>query len=276
MLYYPTNGAIDKKVVFLSDTHLFSHKCKVKPLHKFLKDLQHRVEAGEVTRIVLVGDILDLWCIRESVSMRGSKRSLHIDCVRLLLNISRKGCRIDYILGNHDDGLGRLFTGESLKLSENLVIHRNSHAFVFEGALRVLCMHGHEFDLVSRYAWLGDIGYTLLHRIQDMANHVREWFGLRPWSLSKYIKTKVKGVEGLLNRWSNNVERSASAENCNVAITGHIHAPMNGPVVYNCGCWVENSNLTWVELNLSSFRFELKYWSTLEQDNTTDTSDSGV
>lgn len=143
--------------------------------------------------------------------------------------------------------------------------------------MRVLCMHGHEFDLVSRYAWLGDIGYTLLHRVQDGLNRVRELFGQhRPWSLSKYIKTKVKGVEGLLNRWSSNVERAAEEQNCKVVVTGHIHAPMNGPVVYNSGCWVENSNLTWIELDLNSGRFDLKYWSTLEQDNTTDTSNSGV
>jgi len=263
---------IDKKVVFLSDTHLFSHKCKVKPLHRFLKDLQGRVETGEVTRIVLVGDILDLWCIRESVSMRGSKRSLHIDCVRLLLNITRKGnVRIDYILGNHDAGLGRLFVGERLELSENLVIHRDRVLFEFGVGHGILCMHGHEFDLVSRYAWLGDIGYTLLHRIQDGCNTIREVFGLRPWSLSKYMKTKVKGVESVLNRWSENTEKALREAGGTAVVSGHIHAPKGGPVVYNSGCWVENSNLTWIELNLSTMTLDLKYW-----DDYNDSNDSSV
>jgi len=70
---------------------------------------------------------------------------------------------------------------------------------------RYLVLHGHQFDLVTRTApWiakLGDRGYEFTIWVNRIVNRIRRRMGLRYWSLSKFIKLKVKKATMIIGRF---------------------------------------------------------------------------
>ena len=87
------------RTLFISDVHLGSKAAKAEFLIDFLR--HHEAET-----IYLVGDIVDGWRLRRSWHWPQS----HNDVVQKLLRKARKGTRIIYIAGNHDEFL-RMFQG---------------------------------------------------------------------------------------------------------------------------------------------------------------------
>ena len=79
---------------FLSDIHLGSKPAKAEYLIDFLR--HHEAET-----IYLVGDIVDGWRLRRSWHWPQS----HNDVVQKLLRQARKGTKVIYIAGNHDEFL---------------------------------------------------------------------------------------------------------------------------------------------------------------------------
>ncbi len=108
-----------------------------------------------------------------------------------LLRKVRKGTELVLIPGNHDEAMreycGLQFGGIAI---ERNIIH------VGADGRRYLVMHGDEFDVVVRYAkWLallGDWSYELALWVNTHFNVMRRWFGMPYWSLSAYLKHKVK------------------------------------------------------------------------------------
>ena len=76
-----------------------------------------------------------------------------------------------------------------------IAIERNTIHVGADGR-RYLVIHGDEFDVVVRYAkWLallGDWSYELALWANTHFNVLRRWFGMPYWSLSAYLKHKVK------------------------------------------------------------------------------------
>ena len=80
--------------LFLSDIHLGTRGCQADLLIDFLK--YHDAET-----IYLVGDIVDGWRLKRSWYWPQS----HNDVIQKILRKGRKGARIVYVPGNHDEFL---------------------------------------------------------------------------------------------------------------------------------------------------------------------------
>ena len=131
------------RALFISDVHLGTRGCQAEKLLHFLR--HHEAET-----IYLVGDIVDGWALRSSWYWPQA----HNDVVQKLLRKGRKGSRVVYIPGNHDEFLrgyyGTHFGG--IEVVEN-TIHEGADG------RRYLVVHGDIFDLVVTQArWLALLG----------------------------------------------------------------------------------------------------------------------
>ena len=220
------------RTLFISDVHLGTRACQADMLLDFLKH-------NTADTIYLVGDIVDFWRIRRGAVWLQS----HNDVLQKLLRVVRKGTRIVYIPGNHDEGLrdycGTRFGG--------IEIERNA---VFETAAgkRYLIIHGDEFDVVVRYAkwlaFLGDRGYEFALWLNWPLNFVRRHLGFGYWSLSSYLKYRVKTAVNFIGDFEKNLAEEAERRGVDGVICGHIHHTASrqyGAVHYlNTGDWVES------------------------------------
>ena len=115
-------------------------------LLEFLK--QHDAET-----IYLVGDIVDGWRLRSGWYWPQS----HNDVVQKLLRKARKGARIVYVPGNHDE-----FLREYCGMNFGGIEIRETDIHVAADGKRYLVMHGDVFDVVVRHArWLAYLGFTV-------------------------------------------------------------------------------------------------------------------
>ena len=128
-----------------------------------------------------------------------------------------------------------------------IAIERNTIHVGADGR-RYLVIHGDEFDVVVRYAkWLallGDWSYELALWANTHFNVLRRWFGMPYWSLSAYLKHKVKRAVNYIGEFETALAQEARRHGAQGVICGHIHhAAMRqvGDVIYiNTGDWVES------------------------------------
>lgn len=225
-------GKLKFRTVWISDTHLGTAGCNAELLHDFL----HSIKPDT---LYLVGDIIDGWRLKRGWYWPPR----HNDIVRRVLKLANKGTRVVYIPGNHDEAL-RDFTGLAFGGVE--VMHEAIH--VTADGKRLLVLHGDEFDGVVLYArwlaFLGDVGYSVLLRMNVWFNAVRRQFGLPYWSLSAYIKHRVKNAVAFISRFEDVVAHAARERGVDGVICGHIHSAeirdIDGVLYMNDGDWVES------------------------------------
>lgn len=220
------------RAIWISDVHLGTRGCKSEFLRDFLK-------STESEYLYLVGDIIDLWAMKRGVYWPQS----HNDVIRTVLGKAKRGTRVVYVPGNHDEEF-RDYDG---MVFGNVEI-RNRDTHVTATGKRLLVLHGDEFDSVIRYsrfiAYLGDQAYTLLLKLNRHVNAVRRWFGLPYWSLSSYLKQKVKNAVNVISDFEDAVAREAAGHDVDGLVCGHIHhaeiESLNGVLYCNDGDWVES------------------------------------
>ena len=78
--------------IWISDTHLGTRGCKVDFLLDFLRH-------NESDYLYLVGDIVDGWSLKRTWFWSQP----HNDVIQKILRKARKGTRVIYIPGNHDE-----------------------------------------------------------------------------------------------------------------------------------------------------------------------------
>lgn len=220
------------RAVFVSDIHLGTRTSQAAALLEFLRVV-------EADTYYLVGDIVDFWRVRRGPHWPQS----HNDVLQKLLRKARKGTRIVFIPGNHDEGLrdycGMHFGG--------IEICQTSLHTTADGR-QYIVMHGDEFDVVVRtakwLAFLGDRGYEAALWLNNPLNWVRRHLGLGYWSLSAYLKGRVKQAVSFIGAYEHAVADEARRENVDGIICGHIHQAADrriGDIHYlNCGDWVES------------------------------------
>ncbi|MEL6297893.1 MAG: UDP-2,3-diacylglucosamine diphosphatase [Pseudomonadota bacterium] len=220
------------RTMFLSDVHLGTRGCQAQMLIDFLDE--HEAET-----IYLVGDIVDFWRIKRGAIWPQA----HNDVLQKLLSKVRKGTNVIFIPGNHDEGL-RPYCGSKFG---DIAILRDT---VFETATgkRYVVMHGDEFDVVVRYArwlaFLGDRGYALAMWFNWPLNVIRRRLGLGYWSISSYLKRRVKSAVNFIGEFETSLSEEARRRGADGVICGHIHHAavhdMKGIHYVNCGDWVES------------------------------------
>lgn len=238
------------RTVFLSDLHLGLRASRADLLLDFL-------EGTDSGRIVLVGDIVDGWRLRKSWFWDRS----HDEVIRLLLRRAREGVEILYIPGNHDE-MFRDWVG--LEIAGIRLAQQAEH--ITADGRRLLVMHGDEFDSVVRYwpllAHLGDWAYDAALLLNRWFNTARRRMGYPYWSLSQWLKRRVKEAVKAIDRFEESLAHEALRGGYDGVICGHIHhAEMRdiGGVVYmNTGDWVESCTAL---VEHPDGRFELLDWS---------------
>ena len=220
------------RTVWISDLHLGTRGCDAAGLLEFLRET-------EFDRLYLVGDIVDLWRLRREHYWPQS----HNDVVQKLLRKARKGADIVFIPGNHDE-FARDFVEHHFGGIE--VLEEASHTLL--DGRKLWLIHGDYFDAVVQYAkWLAYVGdslYELTLRLNRHFNRLRAKFGLRYWSLSAYLKGKVKKALNFVTDFENAVANEALKRGYQGVVCGHIHRAeiriINGGLYCNDGDWVES------------------------------------
>jgi UDP-2,3-diacylglucosamine pyrophosphatase LpxH len=220
------------RTLFLSDLHLGAKAAQADLLLDFLKH-------NDAETIYLVGDIVDGWKLRKGWHWPQA----HNDVVQKLLRKARKGARVIYVPGNHDE-FARDYTG--LTFGGVDVVDHAVHETA--AGKRMLVIHGDQFDIVVRNArWLahlGDWGYDFAIFANTWFNRVRRLFGVGYWSLSAWIKYKVKNAVSFIGDFEATLAAEARRRGVDGVVCGHIHhaAIKNiGDVLYvNTGDFVES------------------------------------
>ena len=226
------DGVARYRTIWISDIHLGTRACKA----EFLLDFLKRTDSDT---LYLVGDIVDGWRLKRHWHWPQA----HNDVVQKLLRKARKGTRVIYIPGNHDEG-ARQFIGNTFGGVE--VMREDIH--VAADGRRFLVTHGDQFDVVVRRAkWLayvGDWAYATLLTTNTAINRVRRRLGLTYWSLSAYLKHKTKKAVEFIGRFEVALSEEARKRDVDGVICGHIHTAeikdMRGILYVNDGDWVES------------------------------------
>ena len=216
---------------WISDIHLGTRGSQAEALLDFLR-------SNEFETLYVVGDLIDVWSLRRGIYWP----QLHNDVIQKLLRAGRKGTRVIYVPGNHDEMLADYFGDYGNVTVQQRAIHTTADG------RRLLVIHGHELDAVVQNArWLayvGDVGYQFLLHLNRPLNFFRRIFGLGYWSLSAYAKRTVKGAVNYVGKFEEAIARFAKDDDVSGVVCGHIHAPLIRPIgditYYNCGDWVES------------------------------------
>ena len=220
------------RTIFISDIHLGTPGCQAQALLAFLK-------AYSSEQLYLVGDIIDGWQLRR----RWHWPQAHNDVIQKLLRRVRKGCKVVYIPGNHDE-FARQFLGHSFGGIEVV------DEVVYEAAdgRKFWVVHGDYFDGVIQCAkWLAYVGdnlYELTLKLNRYLSSLRARLGLPYWSLSRYLKHKVKTAVNYVTSFERAVAMEARRRGLGGVICGHIHyaeiRDIDGILYCNDGDWVES------------------------------------
>ena len=221
-------------ICVISDLHLGTFGCHAKELNEYLKSIEPK-------RLVLNGDIIDIWNFRKRYFPKS-----HLKVVRTLLKMAANGVQIDYLTGNHDEALRRFvgFDLGNIKLSNKLIIEQHGR--------QIWIFHGDVFDISIQQAKfiakLGGWGYDLLIWINRIINLYLEKRGKEKYSLSKRIKDSVKKAVKFIADFEDVAAELAIEKGYDYVICGHIHQPQirkvkrgkQTTVYMNSGDWVEN------------------------------------
>jgi UDP-2,3-diacylglucosamine pyrophosphatase LpxH len=223
------------KTIFISDVHLGTKECKAKLLNNFLKH-------NTCEHLYLVGDILDGWKVQQN---KLSWKDSHTKVIRRILGLAKDGTKVTYVTGNHDEFL-RPLVPYGIFLGNIDVCNYCEHRGVDKNLYLVI--HGDMFDGITRLApwlsFLGDKAYDFVLSINSKFNWLRHRCGFGYWSLSKYLKHKVKKAVDFVFQFEKNVADYCRRKSFDGVICGHIHTAeikmVEGIVYMNDGDWVES------------------------------------
>jgi UDP-2,3-diacylglucosamine pyrophosphatase LpxH len=220
------------RAIWISDVHLGTTGCQAQRLLEFLR-------ATESETLYLVGDIIDGWQLKR----RWYWEQAHNDVVQTVLKKAKKGTQVIFVPGNHDEAIRQFIDLDfgGIRVRDELV-HTTAQG------KRMLVLHGDRFDGVIACAkWLAFVGdnlYTMILKWNQWLNSARARAGLPYWSLSQYLKLKVKNAVSYITSFENALAAEARRRGLDGVICGHIHKPeirdIDGIRYCNDGDWVES------------------------------------
>jgi UDP-2,3-diacylglucosamine pyrophosphatase LpxH len=220
------------RTIWISDVHLGTTGCQAARLLEFL-------QATESETLYLVGDIIDGWQLRR----RWYWDQAHNNIVQNVLKKAKKGTEVIFVPGNHDEAIRQF-----IDLDFGGIRIRDELIHVTAQGKRMLVLHGDRFDGVIACAkWLAYVGdslYTMILKFNQLFNKWRARAGLPYWSLSQYLKLKVKNAVSYITSFEDALAAEARKKGVDGVICGHIHKPeirdINGITYCNDGDWVES------------------------------------
>jgi len=251
----PQHGAMPNvRSIFISDIHLGTRACQADRLLDFLRNYI-------AENVFLVGDIVDFWAMRRNIVWTADQNTF----VQKILKRARRGERVVFIPGNHDEAL-RDYLG--IAFGDIEIVGEYIHELA--DGRRFLLLHGDEFDQITRHhrwiALLGDVMYDVLVRLNGIISFVRRRLGMRCyWSLAGYAKRRVKTALQFIFDFEDSAIHAARQRGLDGIICGHIHSAMirevDGVSYVNCGDWVDSCTAIVEHLD---GRLELIAWDSKE------------
>jgi len=228
-------------IVVISDVHLGTYGCNSKELLHYLNSIRPK-------KLILNGDIVDIWQFRKSYFPKA-----HLQIIKKIISFATKGTKVYYITGNHDEKLRKFSDTKmgNIQIVDKLVLNLDGKKAWF--------FHGDVFDASVQHAkWiakLGGWGYDILILINQLVNWCLLRMGREKYSLSKKIKSGVKRAVKFISDFEKTASDLAIENGFDYVVCGHIHQPqievkvnLKGSCTYlNSGDWVEN--LTALEYN---------------------------
>ena len=219
------------KTIIVSDVHLGTKGSKAKEIARFLKQFN-------CDNLILNGDIIDGWQLKKS----GSWKRKHTRFFnRVLKMMENQSTNVYYLRGNHDDFLDQILPLQigKLQILADMTYESNGKTYFIT--------HGDVFDSITTnlrwIAYLGDVGYTFLLWLNRVVNYYRFKKGLPYFSLSQFVKGKVKQAVSYVDDYETELAKMAKSKGCDGIICGHIHKAENriidGIHYLNSGDWVE-------------------------------------
>lgn len=239
------------RTLFVSDVHLGKRGCQAELLVDFLRH-------HDADTFYLVGDIVDGWALKGGWHWPQS----HNDVIQKLLRKVRKGAKMYFVPGNHDefarDYLGMNFGGVDVVDS---IIHETADG------RRLLVIHGDQFDIVvSNARWLallGDWAYEAALVLNGWFNRARRALGFPYWSFSAWAKLKVKDAVSFIGKFEHTLAEAAHKHGADGVVCGHIHHAairvIDGVLYVNTGDFVESCTAV---AEHADGRLEILNWQT--------------
>lgn len=220
------------RAIWISDVHLGYKGCKADYLLDFLR-------TTECDYLFLVGDIIDIWSMQRTMYWPQS----HNNVIRTILGKAKHGTRVVYIPGNHDE----MFREYDGMVFGNLQICEE-FAYTTADGRRVLMLHGDKYDTLMKCGWLteriGNLSYDFLLYVNRLCDKARRQLGFSFWSLSRFIKSRVKNAVNHIRKFEHIVATDARRHGYDVVICGHIHSAdirnINDVLYCNDGDWIEH------------------------------------
>jgi len=240
------------KSIFISDIHLGTKDCKAEYVNNFLK--HHTCD-----NLYLIGDIIDAWKIQQN---KWRWKQSHSNVVRRILGHAKRGTKVTYITGNHDEFL-RPMIPYGLNFGVIDIVNQAEHIGI--DGKHYLVIHGDMFDGITRLApwicFLGDKAYDFVLDLNNKFNWFRHKLGFGYWSLSQYLKHKVKKSMDFMFHFEDNLAQYCKKRGFDGVICGHIHKPeikrVNDMVYMNDGDWVESCSALVEHLD---GKWEIVFW----------------
>ncbi len=253
--------------IFISDVHLGTKDCKAEALNNFLKH-------NTCDTLYLIGDIIDGWKIKQN---KWRWKQSHTNVVRRVLGHAKRGTRVVYVLGNHDEFL-RPFLQYNLSFGAMEMVNQCEH--IGADGKHYLVIHGDLFDGITRLApwlsFLGDRAYDFILSVNNKFNWILHRIGIGYFSLSRFLKHRVKKAVDFIFQFEKNLAGYCKKKGYDGVICGHIHhaeiKEIDGVTYMNDGDWVESLTAL---VEHHDGRWEIVTW-TQESDNVVDDIDSGT
>ncbi len=264
---FMTNKPKTYRTICISDVHLGTRDCKAEQLNNFLKH-------NSCNTLYLIGDIIDAWRIQQN---KWRWKQSHTNVVRRILGHAKRGTRVVYIAGNHDEFLRPLIPyGIGFGMVE--IVNQVEHLGV--DGKHYLVIHGDLFDGITRLApwlaFLGDKAYDVILRLNSRFNWIRHRMGFGYWSLSKYLKGRVKKAVDFVFQFEKNLVTYCKKRGFDGIICGHVHNPeikvIDDILYMNDGDWVESCSAL---VEHHDGRWEIIIW-TREKDHVDTNIDSNA
>lgn len=242
------------RTVWISDVHLGTRGCQADLLLDFLNEVT-------ADTYYLVGDIIDGWRLKKSWHWPES----HHAVITTIMDKAKNGAKVIFVPGNHDE-----FAREFVDMTFGHVEVKMNDIHETADGKRLLVIHGDEFDGVVKYArwlaYLGDTAYNFAITLNRYYNGIRRRFGYGYWSLSAYLKNRVKNAVQFICNFENAVAHAAAKRKVDGVVCGHIHHAekrMIGDVLYcNDGDWVESCTAL---VEDKDGKLELIHWAEMRQ-----------
>ena len=255
---------MDYQTIFISDIHLGSKGCKAEQLNSFLK-------ANTAKKLYLIGDIVDGWKIQQN---KWAWRQAHSNVVRRILGHAKRGTQVYYVAGNHDEFL-RPMIPYGISFGRIQIANQFTHNGI--DGKKYLVIHGDLFDGITRLApwisFLGDKAYDILLVLNTTVNRWRHKLGFGYWSLSQFLKQRVKRAVDFIFHFERNLIDYGRKRGFDGVICGHIHKAeiktTDGFIYMNDGDWVESCTAL---VEHTDGRWEIIHWTEIENVDTTSNS----